>query len=167
MLPGVADADKLVIGASGFLGSHVARQLVEPFFLRDMATEVVGIEDAATALLLAADHGRVGERYIVSERWLPYRELYETAARAAGRRAPRWGIPKSGMRAMGVLGSIAGTVARRYFPLNRTTERLMHLMSPMDHGKAVRELGWRPRSVHDSIRQAVEFFDQRHRRRTG
>jgi dihydroflavonol-4-reductase len=29
MLRGVAKADKLVIGASGFLGSHVTRQLVE------------------------------------------------------------------------------------------------------------------------------------------
>jgi len=136
-----------------------------PFYMDGMATEVVGIDDAAVALLLAADHGRVGERYIISERFLPYRELYQTAARAAGRPAPRWGIPKAVMRAIGVLGSAAGALARRDFPLNRTTVRLMDVMSPMDHSKAIRELGWRPRPVQESIREAVEFFDRRRRSR--
>jgi dihydroflavonol-4-reductase len=134
-----------------------------PFYMRGMATEVVGIFDAARALVLAADHGRVGERYIISERYLPYRELYETAARAAGRSAPRWGIPKPVMKAIGVLGGIASAVGRRDVPLNPTTVRLMHIMAPMDHSKAVRELGWQPRAVHESIREAVEFFGRRRR----
>ncbi len=80
-----------------------------------MATEVVGVEDAARALVLAGDRGRVGERYIVSERFLPYRELYETAARAAGVPAPRWGIPKPVMTAVGVLGSLAATLTAGTF----------------------------------------------------
>ncbi|KDE98213.1 NAD-dependent dehydratase [Mycolicibacterium aromaticivorans JS19b1 = JCM 16368] len=136
-----------------------------PFYMGGMATEVVGITDAARALLLAADHGRVGERYIISERYLPYRELYETAARTAGRPAPRLGIPKSVMAAIGVLGGAAAALSGRDLPLNPTTVRLMGIMAPMDHGKATRELGWQPRDVHESIREAVEFFDQRRRER--
>jgi dihydroflavonol-4-reductase len=31
--------------------------------------------------------------------------------------------------------------------------------------KAVRELGWQPRDVHESIREAVDFFDRRRRDR--
>ena len=56
-----------------------------PFYVKDVANEVVGIEDAADALLLAADKGRNGERYIVSERMLSARELAETAAAAVVR----------------------------------------------------------------------------------
>ncbi len=138
-----------------------------PFYMAGMATEVVGITDAAQALLLAADNGRVGERYIVSERYLTYRELYETAARAADRAAPRWGIPKPVMQAIGVVGGIAAAVTRRDLPLNPTTVRLMHIMAPMDHSKAVRELGWQPRDVRESIREAVEFFERRRRDRRG
>ncbi len=110
-----------------------------------MAAEVVGIDDAARALVLAADRGRVGERYIVSERYLPYRELYETAARAAGGPAPRWGIPQTGDEVRRRVGSIAAAVARRDLQLSRTSVRLMEIMAPMDHSKAVRELGWQPR----------------------
>ena len=40
-----------------------------PFYM-DFSLEVVGIEDAARAMILAADHGRVGERYIISDRFM-------------------------------------------------------------------------------------------------
>ena len=50
--------------------------------------------------------------------------------------------------------------------LSSLSVRLMHVMSPMDHGKAERELGWQPEPVYDSIRKAAEFYLARRRRRT-
>jgi dihydroflavonol-4-reductase len=41
----------------------------------------------------------------------------------------------------------------------------MGIMAPMDHSKAVRELGWQPRDVHESIREAADFFGRRRRDR--
>ena len=64
-----------------------------PFYVKDWTGEVVGIEDAATALLLAAEKGRNGERYIISERFMSVGELYDTAADATGVKPPRFGIP--------------------------------------------------------------------------
>ena len=37
-----------------------------PVYVKGVSTEVVGIEDVADAFLLAAERGRVGERYIIS-----------------------------------------------------------------------------------------------------
>jgi dihydroflavonol-4-reductase len=34
----------------------------------------------------------------------------------------------------------------------------MHVMTPLDHGKAVRELGWEPGPAPDAIREGVEWF---------
>jgi nucleoside-diphosphate-sugar epimerase len=102
MLRGVAGTDKLVLGASGFLGSHVTRQLVER-----------------------------GETVRV------------------------------------MLRQTSSTRGIDDLPVNPTTVRLMSIMAPMDHGKAVRELGWQPRDVHESIREAAEFFDRRRRDRSG
>jgi len=48
--------------------------------------------------------------------------------------------------------------------LSRTSVRLMHIMPPLDHGKAGRELGWQPEPVAGSIRRAVEFYVSRRRR---
>jgi dihydroflavonol-4-reductase len=129
-----------------------------PAYVKDMSMEVVGIEDAARALILAAEKGRIGERYIVSERFISARELYGTAADAGGARPPRLGIPLKVMYALGFGGDIAAKVLRRDMLLSTLSVRLMHIMSPMDHGKAERELGWHPSPIHDSIRGAVAFY---------
>ena len=79
---------------------------VLPFYIKDAANEVVGIEDAANALLLAADKGRNGERYIVSERLLSARELADTAASSSAP-PPKFGVPLRVMYALGYFGNPA------------------------------------------------------------
>jgi dihydroflavonol-4-reductase len=115
-----------------------------PVYVKGMSMEVVGIQDAARALILAAEKGRVGERYIISERFISARELYGTAAAAGDARPQRLGIPLKVMYALGFGGDVAATVLRRDMLLSTLSVRLMHIMSPMDHGKAERELGWHP-----------------------
>jgi dihydroflavonol-4-reductase len=36
--------------------------------------------------------------------------------------------------------------------------RMMRAEAPVDHSKATRELGWEPRPVEDSIREAARFW---------
>lgn len=134
-----------------------------PYCIKGSACEVVGVEDAATALILAAA-GRNGERYITSERFMSARELYEIAADACGTQRPRFGIPLKAMYVMGFGGDLAARVLRRDVPLSVASVRLMHIISPMDHGKAERELGWQPKPLHDSIRTAHFYRDFRRRR---
>jgi len=55
-------------------------------------------------------------------------------------------------------------VLRRDMALSTLSVRLMHVMSPMDHGKAERELGWRPEPIHDSVRRAVDWYRDYRRR---
>ncbi|MGB9224256.1 hypothetical protein [Mycobacterium sp.] len=38
----------------------------------------------------------------------------------------------------------------------------MHIMTPLDHSKTTRELGWAPRATPEAIADAAHFFhDQR------
>lgn len=138
-----------------------------PFYIKGIGMEVVGIEDAALAMVLAADKGRVGERYIISERFISVRELCDTAADAGGARRARFGIPLKAVYAAGFLGDLAATVLRRDLPISTTMVRLMHIMSPMDHGKASRDLGWQPQPIHDSVRKAVAFYRERAQEESG
>jgi dihydroflavonol-4-reductase len=129
-----------------------------PLYLKGIGTEVVGAEDAAEAFLLAAERGRIGERYIVSETYMSMRELFETAARAVGAKPPRLGLPLPALYAVGYCLSAASRLLRRDFALNLTGVRLLHLTSPLDHGKAMRELGWNPRPAAESIRRAAQWY---------
>lgn len=131
-----------------------------PFYF-DYSSEVVGIEDAARAMLLAAEHARDGERYIVSDRYMSIRELHEIAATAVGRRSPRIGIPMSVLRARARVNDAAAWLLGRDLPFAYAGIRMAELMSPLDHSKATRELGWTPEPVEDSIRKAAVWFASR------
>lgn len=132
-----------------------------PCYIRGVGSEVVDIDDAARALVSAADRGRVGERYIVSERYMSQREMLTLAAEAAGATPPRFGIP---MALVHVFAAIAGLSTRLFgtdLPINPAAARLIALTSPADHGKATRDLGWRPGPTADAIRRAARFYLER------
>ncbi|WP_414688360.1 NAD-dependent epimerase/dehydratase family protein [Mycobacterium sp.] len=129
-----------------------------PVYIRGVATEVVGIEDVAEAFLLAGERGRIGERYIISETYMSMREMLETAATAVGAKPPRVGVPLVAVRAAGYAASLAGRLLRRDLQINATGVRLLHMTSPADHSKAVRELGWKPSPAAESIRRAAQFY---------
>jgi dihydroflavonol-4-reductase len=131
-----------------------------PFYL-GFSSEVIGIEDAARAMLLAADRGRDGHRYIISDRYMSTRELHEIAARATGRRPPRIPIPMPVFFIAARLNDLAARLLRRDLPFAYVGARMAQLMSPLDHGKAERELGWKPEPVEESIRKAARCYAAR------
>ncbi|OBG86540.1 NAD-dependent dehydratase [Mycobacterium sp. E802] len=132
-----------------------------PVYLRGVGSEVVGIDDAADALILAAEHGRIGERYIVSEGYMSQQEMFATAAQAVGARPPRFGIPITPMYVLGWLAGMSNRLFGTDFPMNLTAVRLMWLTSPADHGKATRDLGWKPEPTAESIARAAQFYVDR------
>jgi dihydroflavonol-4-reductase len=133
-----------------------------PFYF-GYSLEVVGIEDAARAMLLAAGKGRIGERYIISDRFMSSQELHAVAAEAGGVRAPRIGIPLPVLYAGARINDLAARVVNRDLPFATAGLRIVENMGRLDHSKAVRELGWQPEPVRDSIQRAVRFFADRGR----
>lgn len=129
-----------------------------PMYVKGVSTEVVGIEDVADAFLLAGERGRIGERYIISETFMPMRQMLETAAAAVGAKPPRFGVPLAMLYAVGWAMGAASRVLRRDISMNVTGVRLLHMMSAADHSKATRELGWRPRPTAESIQRAARFY---------
>ena len=109
-------------------------------------------------MLLAAERGRPGERYIVSDRYLSTREVHDIAADAVGVRRPRIKIPLAVLYAAAHANEAAPKLLRRDLPFAAVGLRMAQLMSPLDHSKAERELGWRPEPVEESIGRAARFF---------
>jgi len=129
-----------------------------PFMMDGIQLEVVGVDDAARAMILAAQRGRVGERYLVSERMIALKEVVRIAADEAGVPPPRRSISLPVLFALGALGSLRARLTGKDAELSLASVRMMRAESPVDHGKAVRELGWQPRPVEESIREAARFW---------
>jgi dihydroflavonol-4-reductase len=129
-----------------------------PFVMDKIELEAVGITDAARAMVLAAEHGRVGERYLVSEKMISNAEVVRIAAEAAGVPAPTKSIPLPMSYVLATAGSIKAKLRGTDEQLSLSSLRLMRAEAPVDHSKASRELNWEPRPVEESIREAARFW---------
>jgi nucleoside-diphosphate-sugar epimerase len=129
-----------------------------PFVMSGIELEAVGVDDAARAMILAAERGSVGERYLISEKMISNADVVRIAAEAAGVPAPTKSIPLPVSYALATAGSIKAKLRGTDERLSLGSLRLMRAEAPVDHGKAVRELGWEPRPVEESIREAARFW---------
>ncbi|WP_422743825.1 NAD-dependent epimerase/dehydratase family protein [Mycobacterium sp. WMMD1722] len=129
-----------------------------PFVMGGIELEAVGIDDAARAMILAAERGRVGERYLISEKMISNAEVARIAAEAVGVAPPSKRIPLPVSYALAAAGSAKARLRRTDERLSLESLRLMRAEAPLDHSKAVRELGWQPRPVEESIAEAARFW---------
>lgn len=129
-----------------------------PFLMSGIQLEVVGVEDSARAMILAAERGRNGEKYLISERMIALNDVVRIAADEAGVPPPRWSIPVPVLYALGAFGSLRARITGKDAELSLQSVRMMRAEADVDHGKAVRELGWQPRPVEESIREAARFW---------
>jgi dihydroflavonol-4-reductase len=129
-----------------------------PFVMSGIELEAVGVDDAARAMILAAEHGRVGERYLISEKMISNAEVARIAADAAGVPPPAKAVPLPVAYALATLGTVKARLRGTDERLSLGSLRLMRAEAEVDHSKATRELGWEPRPVEESIREAARFW---------
>lgn len=116
---------------------------------------VVFVDGLADGQLLAAERGRDGERYILSDRFASFRELAETTVRIAGRGRVPPTMPVPVARAVAVTGQAAARLTRR--PPLLARDQLQYLLwgaRPVA-AKAESELGWRPTPLEEGLRQSL------------
>ena len=107
----------------------------------DTGLNVVHVRDVARGHLLAAEHGRVGERYILGHRNLSLLEIFRVLAALTGVPAPRFRVPYAvaWMAAAAMEG--AARVTRRAPRVPLTAVRMARKRMFFSAAKAVRELG--------------------------
>ncbi|MDA0252931.1 MAG: NAD-dependent epimerase/dehydratase family protein [Actinobacteria bacterium] len=129
-----------------------------PFVLGGIELEAVGVDDAAAAMILAAERGCIGQRYLVSERMISNAEVVRIAAEAAGVPAPTKTIPLPVSYALAALGTAKSRLRGSDERLTLNALRLMRAEAPVDCAKARRDLGWQPAPVQESIRAAARWW---------
>jgi len=126
----------------------------------DRVTGIVHVDDLATAMLLAAEKGKRGERYIISAGDMTTREMFALLSQESGVSAPLE-TPEAVVRLVGNLLDPIGRLFSWQPPLSR--ERVHYVYDRcvrVDGTKARRELGWEPRSVEETIRELVRAKDE-------
>jgi dihydroflavonol-4-reductase len=120
---------------------------------------VVDVEDVALGHLLAAEKGRIGERYILGNANLTLPALFQLLQQVSGVRAPSLRIPY-GLAYLSACVSefVANTITHTPPFVTLAGVKLSRKQMFFDASKAVRELGFPQTSALDALRKAVEWF---------
>jgi dihydroflavonol-4-reductase len=127
----------------------------------DTGLNVVHVSDVARGHILAADRGRVGQKYILGHRNLPLIDIFRALAAITGVRAPRFQVPYgvAWLAALCMEGAARVTGGTPQVPL--TAVRMARKRMYFSAEKAVRELGLPQTPVEDALRDAVTWFVER------
>jgi dihydroflavonol-4-reductase len=128
------------------------------FATMDTGLNLVHVRDVARGHLLAAERGRVGEKYILGNVDLSLAEIGRLLAEITGGRAPRFRVPYAlawcGAACMEGFARVTGTTPKVPLTAVRMARKRMYF-SP---AKAVRELGVPQTDVRIALREAAEWF---------
>ncbi|QIS13477.1 NAD-dependent epimerase/dehydratase family protein [Nocardia arthritidis] len=119
--------------------------------------DLVDVRDVADGLILAGEHGRTGENYLLGGSMISMLDLCRIAAAQNAKKGPRFAVsPRlvSGLiPVLEPIGKLFGTDI-----VSKAALGALVSAPVVDHGKAERELGYRPRPTADTVRDLVAFF---------
>jgi dihydroflavonol-4-reductase len=127
----------------------------------DTGLNLIDVRDVALGHLLAAEKGRVGEKYILGHRNLTLKEILETLARLTGRPAPRVRLPHAVPLAAAAAATGWAYVTGRPPRVSLESVRMSRHRMFFDAAKAVRELGLPQTPVEEALARAVAWFRER------
>lgn len=127
----------------------------------DCGLNLVDVRDAAQGHVLAAERGRVGERYVLGGENLMLSELLGLLAEISAKRMPALRIPYSLALAVAWVSEwLADHVTHRPPRAPLTGVRLAAAPLFFDSTKALEELGWTRRPLRRSLAEALAWFER-------
>jgi nucleoside-diphosphate-sugar epimerase len=122
--------------------------------------DFVNVHDLVEGHILAMERGRTGQKYTFSTEFMTLEEMMRMFGEISGQDRTPIRLPSSLVK---TLTKPYYRLASRFFPdmPQRLTPGAIEILSmnrKADTGKAQRELGYRPTSVRDAVREAYEFF---------
>lgn len=117
----------------------------------------VHAEDAANGLVLAMKKGRDGEKYLLANENLSYREFFNSINRITGQRPLLIPIPNILLNALGWIGDI---LRRLKIKTNLSTYNMkaLQIHNYYSNQKSVEELDMKYQSIDKAIEDAIEYF---------
>jgi len=124
----------------------------------DTGLNLIAVEDVATGHLLAAEKGRVGEKYILGYRNLTLREILHMLAMITDRRPPSVRIPHWVALAAAAVDTAVSRVLSKEPGITIEAVQMSRKMMFFSAAKAVRELGLPQSPVEHALARAVHWF---------
>ncbi len=120
----------------------------------------IHVRDVAVGIANAYEKGRIGECYILGNRNLSYRELFDMIANEIGAKVPKFNYPGMLIKIYGMSASVFGTIMKKKNALSFTLARIACDEHYYTAQKAVKELGLPQTPIETAIKDAFLWFKQ-------
>ena len=124
----------------------------------DTGLNIIDVEDCARGHILAARHGRVGEKYILGHENLTLRQIFAMLGKITGLPAPRVRLPYTPILMAAYVNEALSRITGREPLIPLAGVQMAKKFMFFDSSKAVKELGLSRRPAADALRRAVEWF---------
>ncbi|MEE4213933.1 MAG: NAD-dependent epimerase/dehydratase family protein [Bacteroidales bacterium] len=126
-------------------------------FLTSGGRNFVPVEDVATAACNALTMGKKGEKYLLTNANLTYKEFYDIVDDITGFKRIKIMLPSFLVKGVGMLGSLASKSGRDVL-LNYNNAKILTVRNFYSADKAVTELGFPQSDIRSAIGKALQWF---------
>jgi dihydroflavonol-4-reductase len=125
-------------------------------FYLDFTINLVDVRDVAAGLILAMQHGQIGQRYILGGEDILLSKLLALMGTISGRQALRIPIPGAIAQTAAMLMEFcADHITRRLPEATLEAVQIAVRSKPMSIDKSRRELGYAPRPIEQALRDVI------------
>ena len=125
----------------------------------DTGLNLIDVDDAAEGHVLAMERGRPGEKYILGNRNMTLKEIFQVLSRLTGIPAPKVRLPYYFVLPIALASTALAEYVTRRPPLAPVDAvRMARKVMFFDQSKAVAELGLPQGPVEDALARAVAWF---------
>jgi dihydroflavonol-4-reductase len=118
------------------------------------------VEDVAAGHLLAAEKGRIGERYILGARNMTLKQILDALSAITGRPAPRVRLPHAIALVAGYADEFYSRLTGREPQIPVEGVKMSRHKMFVESDKAQRELGYKPGKVEAALERAVRWYGE-------
>jgi dihydroflavonol-4-reductase len=118
------------------------------------------VRDFASGVLLVAERGRSGQRYLLSGDNLTVNQLFEQVAGIAGVRAPRLVLPTPLARVLVGVLQLVSSIRGKPAPVTKDVLQIIGRYAWYDTSKARAELGWSSRPLRETLTDTIRWKER-------
>ena len=120
--------------------------------------DFVDVRDVANGIISAVDNGKVGESYLLSNRYISIRDIADSISKVSGSKRVKTVLPL-------FIAKIGAPFMEAYYGIRKQvplfTSYSLHTLNSkcnFTHEKATKDLGYTTRSLDDTVKDTLEFF---------
>ena len=117
--------------------------------------DFVDVRDVASGAIKAAQKGRSGECYILSNRFIPLKELFTELSKASGQKKPRLFLPAWTAKCAAPFAQLHYKCWKKTPVFTPYAMYTLTSNGNFSHDKASRELDYHPRPLHQTIADMI------------